>query len=134
MPPLTRKSVRSFPTAPWRTSIRGRRRLPINDAAHVRNALARFSQVVFEDEGARDRARSRLLTAAMKHEIMPRRLRQRAAAAAAQAAKGHMTFPLLQLALAADVLAERTVAAEARWRGHRPGGLSWHCDVERIVV
>ena len=29
---------------------KGRRRLPINDAAHVRNALARFNQVVFEDE------------------------------------------------------------------------------------
>ena len=49
----------------------GRRRLPINDAAHVRNALARFSQVVFEDEAARDRARTRLLRAAQKHGIMP---------------------------------------------------------------
>jgi class 3 adenylate cyclase len=49
----------------------GRRRLPIHDAAHVRNALSRFSQVAFEDEGARDRARSRLLRAAMKHGIMP---------------------------------------------------------------
>jgi class 3 adenylate cyclase len=50
---------------------RGQRRLPIHDAAHVRNALARFSQVAFEDEGARDRARSRLLRAAKKHGIMP---------------------------------------------------------------
>jgi class 3 adenylate cyclase len=49
----------------------GTRRLPINDAAHVRNALARFSQVAFEDEAARDRARSRLLRAAKKHGIMP---------------------------------------------------------------
>jgi class 3 adenylate cyclase len=49
----------------------GRRRLPIHDAAHVRNALARFSQVLFEDEAARDRARSRLLRAAQKHGIMP---------------------------------------------------------------
>jgi class 3 adenylate cyclase len=49
----------------------GRRRLPIHDAAHVRNALARFSQVIFEDEAARDRARSRLLRAAQKHGIMP---------------------------------------------------------------
>ena len=40
---------------------RGRRRLPINDEAHVRNALARFSQVRFEDERARERARKRLL-------------------------------------------------------------------------
>jgi class 3 adenylate cyclase len=50
---------------------RGRRRLPINDASHVRNALARFGQVAFEDDDARDRARSRLLRAAKKHGIMP---------------------------------------------------------------
>ena len=49
----------------------GKRRLPIHDAAHVRNALARFSQVAFEDEAARDRARTRLLRAAKKHGIMP---------------------------------------------------------------
>jgi hypothetical protein len=34
---------------------RGRRRLPIHDASHVRNAVARFGQVAFEDEAARDR-------------------------------------------------------------------------------
>jgi class 3 adenylate cyclase len=50
---------------------RGQRRLPIHDAAHVRNALARFSQVAFEDDAARDRARDRLLRAAKKHGIMP---------------------------------------------------------------
>jgi class 3 adenylate cyclase len=49
----------------------GRRRLPIHDASHVRNALARFSQVDFEDDVARDRARSRLLRAAKRHGIMP---------------------------------------------------------------
>jgi class 3 adenylate cyclase len=50
---------------------RGRRRLPIHDAAHVRNALARFNQVRFEDDAARDRARARLLAAAKKHGIVP---------------------------------------------------------------
>jgi class 3 adenylate cyclase len=50
---------------------RGRRRLPIHDAAHVRNALARFEQVRFEDDGARDRARKRLLNAAKKFGIVP---------------------------------------------------------------
>ncbi len=50
---------------------RGRRRLPINDAAHVRNALARFNQVIFEDETARERARTKLLRAARKHGIVP---------------------------------------------------------------
>jgi class 3 adenylate cyclase len=49
----------------------GRRRLPIHDAAHVRNALARFNQVAFDDEGARSRARTRLLRAAKKYGIVP---------------------------------------------------------------
>ncbi len=48
----------------------GRRRLPINDEAHVRNALARFNQVAFESDGARDRARKRLLNAAKKYLIL----------------------------------------------------------------
>src|SRR4030095_1768305 len=50
---------------------RGRRRLPIHDEAHVRNALARFSQVGFEDDAARERARTRLLNAAKKYRIVP---------------------------------------------------------------
>jgi len=50
---------------------KGRRRLPINDEAHTRNALARFGQVAFEDDAARERARKRLLTAARKYGIMP---------------------------------------------------------------
>ena len=50
---------------------RDRRRLPIHDEAHVRNALARFNQVAFEDDAARERARKRLLHAAKKYGIMP---------------------------------------------------------------
>jgi class 3 adenylate cyclase len=50
---------------------RGRRRLPIHDEAHVRNALARFNQVAFEDDAAREHARKRLLTAAKKYGIVP---------------------------------------------------------------
>ena len=50
---------------------RGVRRLPINDASHVRNALARFEQVAFEDDAARERARERLLRAAKKYGIVP---------------------------------------------------------------
>jgi class 3 adenylate cyclase len=37
----------------------------------VRNALARFDQVAFEDDAARERARQRLLRAAKKHGIVP---------------------------------------------------------------
>ena len=50
---------------------RGRRRLPVHDKAHVRNALARFNQVAFEDDAARERARTRLLNAAKKYGIVP---------------------------------------------------------------
>src|SRR5438876_4724664 len=50
---------------------RDRRRLPIHDEAHVRNALARFDQVPFEDDAARERARKRLLNAAKKYGIVP---------------------------------------------------------------
>ena len=50
---------------------RGRRRLPIHDAAHVRNALARFNQTAFEDEAARERATLRLLNAAKRFKIVP---------------------------------------------------------------
>ncbi len=50
---------------------RGRKRLPINDESHVRNALSRFNQVIFEDEAARERARTRLLNAAKKYGIVP---------------------------------------------------------------
>ena len=49
----------------------GRRRLPINDEEHVRAALGRFSQVDFEDDAARERARKRLLVAARKYGIVP---------------------------------------------------------------
>ena len=49
----------------------GRRRLPIHDASHVRNALARFEQVRFEDEASRALARQRLIAAAKRFGIVP---------------------------------------------------------------
>jgi class 3 adenylate cyclase len=49
----------------------GRRRLPIHDEAHVRNALARFERVAFEDDAAEERARKRLLNAAKRYGIVP---------------------------------------------------------------
>jgi len=45
--------------------------LPVHDKAHVKNALARFSQVVFETDAAREQARRRLLNAAKKFRIVP---------------------------------------------------------------
>jgi len=50
---------------------RGQRRLPIHDAPHVRNALARFEQVAFESVTARERAREKLLRAAAKFGVVP---------------------------------------------------------------
>lgn len=49
----------------------GRRRLPIHDASHVRNALSRFDQTTFESDAAREKARQRLLAAAKKYGIVP---------------------------------------------------------------
>jgi class 3 adenylate cyclase len=49
----------------------GRRLLPIVDAQHVRNALARFGRVAFESDEDRDEARRRLLTAAKRFRIVP---------------------------------------------------------------
>src|SRR5919198_1843123 len=72
VPRLSTKERSKLPNSAFAyIDSRGRRRLPINDASHVRNALARFGQVAFEDEAARDRARTRLLRAAQKFGIMP---------------------------------------------------------------
>src|SRR5262245_58611852 len=72
MPPLGSKERSQLPDSAFAyVDSRGRRRLPIHDEAHVRNALSRFSQVSFEDDAARDRARTRLLRAAKKHGIVP---------------------------------------------------------------
>ncbi len=49
----------------------GKRRLPINDESHVRNALSRFARVHFQDDAARERARTRLLNAAKRYGIVP---------------------------------------------------------------
>jgi class 3 adenylate cyclase len=72
MPSLGAKERAALPNRAFAyIDSRGRRLLPINDEAHVRNALARFGRVSFEDEEARDRARMRLLKAAQKLGIMP---------------------------------------------------------------
>ena len=47
----------------------GGEHLPINDASHVRNAIARFNQTEFESMAARERARRKILSAAERHGI-----------------------------------------------------------------
>lgn len=72
MPTLSSKQRARLPNSAFAyVDARGQRRLPINDESHVRNALARFNQVAFEDEDARERARKRLLNAAKKYGILP---------------------------------------------------------------
>ncbi len=47
----------------------GNRHLPINDAAHVRSALARFDQTEFESDAAKTEARKRIEAAAEKFGV-----------------------------------------------------------------
>ena len=47
----------------------GAEHLPIHDATHVRNAIARFGQTDFESKAAKERARKRILEAAKQHDI-----------------------------------------------------------------
>ena len=105
MAPLSAKERAQLPDSAFAyIDSGGRRRLPINDAAHVRNALARFSQVVFEDEAARDRARNRLLRAAMKHGIMPVGFVSAQLQPQRKLPKGHITFLLTDLEGSTELL------------------------------
>ena len=47
----------------------GGEHLPINDASHVRNAMARFNQTDFESQAAKERARKKILRAAERHGV-----------------------------------------------------------------
>jgi class 3 adenylate cyclase len=82
---------------------RGERRLPINDEAHVRNALSRFGQVKFESDAAKDRAFEKLVKAAVEHGIAPigflaSRLREaRASDDTAELPSGQVTLMLTDI-------------------------------------
>jgi hypothetical protein len=47
----------------------GGEHLPINDASHVRNAMARFNQTDFESQTAKEEARKKILAAAKRYDI-----------------------------------------------------------------
>ena len=47
----------------------GGEHLPIHDASHVRNAIARFNQTEFETKTAKERARKKILSAAKRHDV-----------------------------------------------------------------
>jgi class 3 adenylate cyclase len=82
----------------------GRRMLPIHDEAHVRNALARFNRVSFEDEAGRDRARMRLLKAAKKLGIMPLGFVGSQLRPARNLPRGRVTFALIDIEGSTELL------------------------------
>jgi class 3 adenylate cyclase len=84
----------------------GKRRLPIHDAAHVRNALARFNQCHFDDDDARDRARIRLLRAAQKHGVVPIGFLRAQLRPQLRLPKGHVTFLLTDVEGSTRLLGE----------------------------
>ncbi len=47
----------------------GEEHLPINDASHVRNAMARFNQTTFQSKTAKEGARRKILKAAERYGI-----------------------------------------------------------------
>jgi class 3 adenylate cyclase len=106
VPPLSAKERANLPDSAFAyIDSTGRRRLPINDASHVRNALARFNQVQFEDEAARDRARIRLLRAAQKHGVVPIGFISAQLQPQRKFPKGHVTFLLTDVEGSTDLLA-----------------------------
>jgi class 3 adenylate cyclase len=105
MPPLSAKQRANLPDSAFAyIDSSGRRRLPINDAPHVRNALSRFNQVVFEDEAARDRARTRLLRAAKKHGVVPIGFVSAQLQPQRKLPKGHVTFVLTDVEGSTELL------------------------------
>jgi class 3 adenylate cyclase len=98
MPALDAKQRASLPDSAFAyIDSRGKRRLPINDAAHVRNALARFNQVVFEDDAARDNARMRLLRAAQRQGVVPMGFVRAQLQPQRRLPKGQVTFLLIDI-------------------------------------
>lgn len=105
--PLDAKQRASLPDSAFAyIDSGGRRRLPINDAAHVRNALARFNQVEFEDEAARDKARIRLLRAASRHGVVPIGFVSAQLQPQRRLPKGQVTFLLTDVERSTELLAQ----------------------------
>ena len=70
MPKLKRSERAKLPDSAFAyVDSAGRRRLPIHDEAHVRNAIARFNQTKFQSDTAKEEARHKVLAAAKRHGI-----------------------------------------------------------------
>jgi hypothetical protein len=48
---------------------KGGEHLPINDASHVRNAMARWNQTEFQSKTAKETARRKIVAAAKRYDI-----------------------------------------------------------------
>ena len=106
MPPLGARERAQLPDSAFAyIDSAGKRRLPIHDAAHVRNALARFNQVAFDDEAARDRARTRLLRAAYRHGVVPIGFVRAQLEPKRRLPSGQVTFLLADLERSTELLA-----------------------------
>src|SRR5437764_5820056 len=106
MPPLSAKERANLPDSAFAyIDSQGKRRLPINDAVHVRNALARFNQVAFENEAARDKARTRLLRAASKFGVVPIGFVSAQLQPQRKLPRGHVTFLLTDIERSTELLA-----------------------------
>jgi class 3 adenylate cyclase len=104
--PLDAKQRASLPDSAFAyIDSEGRRRLPINDAVHVRNALSRFNQVAFESEAARDKARTRLLRAASRFGVVPIGFVSAQLQPQRKLPKGHVTFLLTDIERSTELLA-----------------------------
>jgi len=103
MATLDAKKRASLPNSAFAyVDSKGNRRLPINDEAHVRNALSRFNQVKFESREAREKAFRRLLKAATEYGIAPvgfvtRQLREARDDTAADLPSGLVTLLLTDI-------------------------------------
>ena len=115
MPRLDARTRAKLPDSAFAyVDSQGKRHLPINDAAHVRNALARFNQVLFEDEAARDRARLRLLRAAKKHSVVPIGFISAQLHPERRLPKGQVTFLLTDIEGSTDLLTRLDVRQQER--------------------
>jgi class 3 adenylate cyclase len=109
----------------------GKRRLPIHDEAHVRNALSRFSQVRFESLEARDQAFRRLLEAAIGFGIAPigfvaAQMREARSGLRPDLPTGPVTFMMVDI--------EGSTGLADRLGGDYPGLLDGLWDLVRGVV
>ncbi len=70
MATLREKQRKSMPKAVFAyVDPSGEGHLPLNDEAHVRNAMARWNQTKFPSVSAKESARRKIVAAARKHKI-----------------------------------------------------------------